>query len=595
MVRSCATATTAAAGRIPVRVSLARLGDSPFPDDPPVLGTIADRWHELGAWDGGPLGRPVDEAAFDALAQGMRQGFQHGWIQTVPQLGARMVVAGYERALSPTDSTDYAHPSIELNWGGSDADFTTFRVDVLNHGQLTEGAAFGVPLTEWARSAVGSGLFQLRAPTGRGIFQFNVYAATGSPILAGFGDVTFGPDPTFQAVVDLLGNDQPFIPLEVPALDSSPAAAFASHRDRALAVTTAFAEHRPLRVTFRGPFRMDAPASGEDDGVRLLAHLAAADEDPAYQSPASFPAGAVPRRAAPTPARGHRHQGRSRRVPAGHRPPGRRLRHPAARPDGHRLPLPPAADRLRAGLHPAPARAAGLSDGHNANIRVDQVDIEVDVDPLAEVAADTVLVLSLPFGALALVPGVVGAVHLTLDGLKDYAKDAPESENHILMIEGARYLINQLLLDRTGDNRYDNRHNLLTDWLTGYLQTIAKFDFMEFNARAYTRYSIHALLNLQEFARDEEVRTLAHNILDYTTAKFAVSSNRIRRVTPYRRLVENRNHVPYTEKDAQGVLQVRKEYDDLFSEKLDPMTWFFLAWTGHRDRFGRPLPDFPNG
>jgi hypothetical protein len=154
--------------------------------------------------------------------------------------------------------------------------------------------------------------------------------------------------------------------------------------------------------------------------------------------------------------------------------------------------------------------------------------------------------------------------------------DIPESENHLLMIESTRYLANQLLHDRSGDPRFDNNANGLTDWLLGYLQTIAKHDFLEFNSRPYARLSLHALLNLHEFARDATVRTAAQILLDYTMVKFAVSSSRGRRVSPFRRLQHRINHQD----------NVR---NDLYAGSGDPVIGFMLAYTGLVDPADVPV------
>jgi hypothetical protein len=81
------------------------------------------------------------------------------------------------------------------------------------------------------------------------------------------------------------------------------------------------------------------------------------------------------------------------------------------------------------------------------------------------------------------------------------------------------------------------------------MQTIAKHDFLEFNARPYQRYSLHALLNLHEFAQDNSVQTAAQIVLDYIMVKFAIASNRQRRIGPFRRLKEytNRPDNPHNE------------------------------------------------
>ena len=114
-----------------------------------------------------------------------------------------------------------------------------------------------------------------------------------------------------------------------------------------------------------------------------------------------------------------------------------------------------------------------------------------------------------------------------------------------------------------------------------HVQRLAKHDFLEFNSRPYARLSLHAILNLHEFAQDEELRTAAQIVLDYVTVKFAVSSNRWRRVGPFRRLRDRTNSA-----EANNEL--------LMDEAGDPMTGFFMTYTGlaNRDR----IPDnwFPD-
>ncbi|MER2509104.1 MAG: hypothetical protein ABTQ27_10130 [Amaricoccus sp.] len=157
-----------------------------------------------------------------------------------------------------------------------------------------------------------------------------------------------------------------------------------------------------------------------------------------------------------------------------------------------------------------------------------------------------------------------------------------ETENHRLMIHGSRYLANQLLLDRTGDGRFDNQANGLARWLVeSFMATIARHDFLEFNARGYNRLSLHAILNLYEFARDPEVVTAAHILLDYIFMKFAVSSSRMRRVNPFRRLREHINSL--TSKN------------DLVRDGIggDPVTGMFLAFSGMIGEDGKPLDWFP--
>jgi hypothetical protein len=130
---------------------------------------------------------------------------------------------------------------------------------------------------------------------------------------------------------------------------------------------------------------------------------------------------------------------------------------------------------------------------------------------------------------------------------------------------------------------FDNAHNGpdggLSGWLLRYLKTLAQHDFLEFNARAYARLSLHALLNLHEFAREKRIRTAAQIVLDYTMMKFAVSSVRGRRISPFRR--QHRiNH--------QANIR-----NDLYAESGEQVAGFFLAYTGLTDAQDQParFPD----
>ncbi|TCO57067.1 LGFP repeat-containing protein [Actinocrispum wychmicini] len=154
--------------------------------------------------------------------------------------------------------------------------------------------------------------------------------------------------------------------------------------------------------------------------------------------------------------------------------------------------------------------------------------------------------------------------------------DLPESENHRLLIESARYLANQKLRDATGNPAFDNVANGMREYLLRNLQNFAKFDFMEYNARPYQRYSMDALFNLYDYARDPAIRTAAQVVLDYTTSKFALSSNQLRRAGPFRRLTSRT--------DAANQWY--------YGNPSDPQTAFFLFWTGLSGNLGGTIPDW---
>lgn len=131
-----------------------------------------------------------------------------------------------------------------------------------------------------------------------------------------------------------------------------------------------------------------------------------------------------------------------------------------------------------------------------------------------------------------------------------------ETENHILMIQTARYLTNQLLYQREQNPVYDNRRNGLEDspsciaLLLSLLRNILVDDFSEYNAKNYQTHTRYALLNLQSYAYDHEVRLAARMVLDYVSALMAVSSNDLRRMAPFRRLNEN----AHVARDSRGFM-----------------------------------------
>jgi hypothetical protein len=115
----------------------------------------------------------------------------------------------------------------------------------------------------------------------------------------------------------------------------------------------------------------------------------------------------------------------------------------------------------------------------------------------------------------------------------------PETENHLWMIDSSRYLANQLWAKRSRDPKYDNKNNGLADYLIGKLQGHIKSDFIEYNSRPYTQYTLPAIENLYDFAEDVRVKTAAQIVLDYLSLKGAVSTSEGRRNPPYRRRVSS--------------------------------------------------------
>ena len=163
-----------------------------------------------------------------------------------------------------------------------------------------------------------------------------------------------------------------------------------------------------------------------------------------------------------------------------------------------------------------------------------------------------------------------------------------ETENHILMIQTARYLTNQLLFQRERDVQYDNRRNGGRDRPSCYqllLMMLRNFlvgDFSEYNAKSYQSETRWALLNLCTYAYDHEVRLGARLVLDYLSARFAVSTNDLRRMVPFRRRFTDVNAA----RTASGVMQVGL----LTGQGADPMAPYLAMQAGNTRAFRLPTP-----
>jgi hypothetical protein len=139
-----------------------------------------------------------------------------------------------------------------------------------------------------------------------------------------------------------------------------------------------------------------------------------------------------------------------------------------------------------------------------------------------------------------IVPAIAGVI-IAAGATADIVR-IPETENHIFNIETSRYLHNQLLLVEEASRdtaeqlekiQTENKHYLLK-----HLQRVMINDFEEYNSRPYARYSLTAILNLAEFAYDNDLKVAARNVLDFAAAKAAVGMNEGRRFVPYRRLLD---------------------------------------------------------
>ena len=114
-----------------------------------------------------------------------------------------------------------------------------------------------------------------------------------------------------------------------------------------------------------------------------------------------------------------------------------------------------------------------------------------------------------------------------------------DTENHILMTEGARYLRNQELARRgSTDPAHDNERNGHEAWLYAHLVGLERAGMYEFNSNPYLGYTTMALLTLEGLADSERVRGEARLLLDTIALQYAYGSLELRRFAPFRRQLE---------------------------------------------------------
>ncbi len=116
-----------------------------------------------------------------------------------------------------------------------------------------------------------------------------------------------------------------------------------------------------------------------------------------------------------------------------------------------------------------------------------------------------------------------------------------ETENHILMTEGSRYLKNLWLAEHGNkDPRYNNVENGMENKILDFLGEISNASLYEFNSNPYLAYTITALLNLEAFG-SENVKVKARDVLDYINWCYALGSYELRHFPPFRRRYDKEN------------------------------------------------------
>lgn len=113
-----------------------------------------------------------------------------------------------------------------------------------------------------------------------------------------------------------------------------------------------------------------------------------------------------------------------------------------------------------------------------------------------------------------------------------------ETENHMLMTEGSRYLKNRWLsMHGDSESRHDNIQNGMEEKLLSLMGEMKANGLYEFNSIPYLGYTITALLNLEAFA-SPEVGAAARDALDYINWSFALGSFHLKHFPPMRRRYE---------------------------------------------------------
>lgn len=128
-----------------------------------------------------------------------------------------------------------------------------------------------------------------------------------------------------------------------------------------------------------------------------------------------------------------------------------------------------------------------------------------------------------------------------------------DSENHVLMAQGSKYLKNHYLWSHGNrDPKYNNLTNGMEEGILNLLQEHKEQGLYEFNSMPYSAYAITPLLNLEAFG-SEEVRKSAREVLDYICFTYALGSYNLNYYPPFRRRL-----------DRHKITSLSKHYETVF-------------------------------
>jgi hypothetical protein len=544
-----------------------------------VFGAIEEKWLSLGGLEGilGPPFSNETSSTFDNI--GRFQNFQGGIVSWHPQIGAYEVHGLILEHWLKLGREQFGYPITDetstLDGRGRFNHFRVFRPDgsvagdssiywtqeqYLNQ-EIGAHEIFGGIRDKWASmgweaSPLGYPVDH-EVPTPDGVGRRQDFQ---KGMISWYPET--GATPFFGYLLDPI------------AIDGTPAQAFASHKTRASAIARQYAMDNPLDFT-------DNTIAGENETIRLIAHLQAVSDDDKFPS-RDLVSTMLRKLVQGDSLVGTNYKGltgvAARKGDYDFALKGLivivyRYRHLLSDDDF---------ERILVGLGPqvpplVPPDLVGPYDPSLEKHTVKAAALGVTLGSAIGITLGSI------FSGGILIPILTGIGAIAGDTAVDY----PETENHLLMINSSKYLFNQLFFDKTGDQKYNNNNpeNGMARWLLGYMHTIAKHDFLEFNSRSYQRLSLHALFNLHEFARDKSIRDAAQILLDYTMVKFAISSSRQRRICPFRRMKENTNR---PDNRHNELLEPKVEGDDA-------VIGFFLMYAGSTDVNGNPTNRFSAG
>ena len=175
-----------------------------------------------------------------------------------------------------------------------------------------------------------------------------------------------------------------------------------------------------------------------------------------------------------------------------------------------------------------------------------------------------------------LLPLEAGEPLVTVPGSFGLVRD---TENHLLMTEGSRYLKNRWLATHGhADPRYDNEDNGLEEWLLNLISELRSAGLYEFNSIPYEGYTLTALLNLDAYG-SPKVKTAARDLLDHLNWNYAIGSLAFRRFPPFRRQYK---HAGDTALDGDRHAGLVKPWMSLFPNGPTDLTlkhnWHVAIW-----------------